>query len=105
MAGCASLTVGQLFAASPTDQQQLVSANNAFAFDLMSRVTQAQPDANVFISPFSVSSVLQMTGNGAAGETKSEMQQVLKTAGMSSGSLNATFKDLDQQFAARKDVT
>jgi serpin B len=105
MAGCASLTVGQLFAGSLLDQQQFVSANTAFAFDLMSRVTQAQPDANVFISPFSVSSVLQMTGNGAASVTKSEMQQVLKTAGLSAGSLNAAFKDLNQQFAAREDVT
>jgi serpin B len=91
--------------AGPFEDDKLVSANVGFAFDLMRQVVQAQPDANVFISPFSVSSVLQMTGNGAAGETKSEMQQVLKTAGMSSGSLNAAFKDLDQQFAARKDVT
>ena len=91
--------------AGPFEDNKLVAANIGFAFNLMRQVVQSQPDANVFISPFSVSSVLQMTGNGAAGVTKSEMQQVLKTSGLSSGSLNATFKDLDQQFAARKDVT
>jgi serpin B len=100
-----ALASRQVAVAGSLDDDKLVSANVGFAFDLMRQVVQAQPDANVFISPFSVSSVLQMTGNGAAGVTKTEMQQVLKTVGMSSGSLNAAFKDLDQQFAACKDVT
>jgi serine protease inhibitor len=87
------------------DQDRLVDANTAFAFDLMGRVMQAQPGANVFISPFSVSSVLQMVENGAAGATKTEMQQALKTSGLSAASLNAAFRGLNQQFTARKDVT
>ena len=69
-----------MVAASETNQQALVSANTAFAFDLMGQVAQAQPDANIFISPFSISSVLQMVENGAAGQTKTQMQQVLHTA-------------------------
>lgn len=87
-----------------TDPQKLVAANNAFAFDLMNQLVQAQPDANTFISPYSVSSALQMTANGAAGETRAEMQQALRTAGMSAGALNGAFADLDRQFAARQDV-
>jgi serine protease inhibitor len=101
----ASLAAWQLVASPATDQQRLVSANTAFAFALMNRVAQAQPGANVFLSPFSVSSALQMAGNGAAGDTKSEMQQVLKTGGLSAASLNSACSNLDQQFAGRKDVT
>lgn len=88
----------------PANQEKLVAANTAFAFDLMNQITQAHPDGNAFISPFSVSSVLQMVNNGAAGETRNEMQRVLKTDGMSATALNGAFKDLDQQFDARKDV-
>lgn len=89
----------------PVDPQQLVAANTAFAFNLMNRLEQDQPSANVFVSPYSVSSALQMTANGAAGETKAEMQQTLKTSGMSAPSLNAAFKALDEQLGNRKDVT
>lgn len=87
-----------------TDLQKLVAANNAFAFDLMNQVAQAQPDANAFISPYSVSSALQMTADGAAGETRGQMQRALRTAGMSNAALNGAFADLDQQFGARRDV-
>jgi serpin B len=91
--------------ASAGDQQKLVSANTGFAFDLMGQVMQTQPDANVFISPFSVSSALQMVGNGAAGRTETEMQQVLHTAGLPSAMANPAFKELNQQLASHKDVT
>jgi serpin B len=87
------------------DQESLVTANTGFAFDLMNQIAQAQPDANVFISPFSVSSVLQIVNNGAAGGTKTEMQQMLKTSGLAAEPLNAACQSLDQQFTARKDVT
>ena len=95
----------QRVAASAADQQKLVSANTGFAFDLMGQVTQTQPEANVFISPFSVSSALQMVGNGAAGQTKTEMQQVLHTTGLPSAIANPAFQELNQQLASRKDVT
>jgi serpin B len=95
----------QMVAASGADQQKLVAANNTFAFDLMGQVARGQRDANVFLSPFSVSSSLQMVENGAAGQTKAEMQQVLHTADLTSAIANPAFKELNQQLAARKDVT
>src|SRR5208282_6159657 len=67
---------------STADQAGLAAANTGFAFDLLKQIAKGQPDANIFISPFSVSSVLQMVGNGAAGETRTEMQHVLKTGGL-----------------------
>jgi serpin B len=95
----------QRMVASYADQQKLLSANTDFAFDLMGQVTKAQPDANVFISPYSVSSALQMVGNGAAGQTKTELQQVLHTTGLSPAMSNPAFKELNQRLVSRKDVT
>jgi len=95
----------QMVAASGADQQRLVAANNTFAFDLMGQIPRGPRDANVFLSPFSVSSALQMVENGAAGQTKTEMQQVLHNADLTSAIANPAFKELNQQFTSRKDVT
>ena len=97
----AGLTV---LAASSADQEKLASANTGFAFDLLKQITREKPGTNVFISPFSVSTVLQMVGNGAGGETKAEMQRVLKTAGLPAETLNAAGKDLNQSLNSQTNV-
>ena len=97
----AGLTV---LAASPTDQEKLAAANTGFAFDLMKQITREHPGINVFISPFSVSTVLQMVGNGAGGETKAEMQRVLKTTDLPAETLNAACKDLNQSLNSQTNV-
>ncbi|MGA3285430.1 MAG: serpin family protein [Verrucomicrobiota bacterium] len=88
----------------PADQAKLAAANTGFAFDLLKQIVRGQPDTNVFISPFSVSSVLQMAGNGAAGETRTEMQRALKTGGLPTASLNAAYKDLNQSLNSQTNV-
>jgi serpin B len=85
-------------AASLADQQKLAAANNGFAFKLLKQLAKDQPVANIFISPYSASTVLQMVGNGAAGRTKAEMQQVLETTGLSSDAVNAANKDIAQSL-------
>ncbi len=90
--------------AAPADQEKLASANTGFAFDLLKQITREQPGTNVFISPFSVSTVLQMVANGAAGETKAEMQHVLKTTGLPAEMLNAACKDLNQSLNSQTNV-
>ena len=90
--------------ASPADQEKLAMANTGFAFDLLKQIAGEQPNANVFISPFSVSSVLQMVANGAAGDTKTEMQRVLKTTGLAPDSLNAACKDLNESLNSQTNV-
>jgi len=97
----AGLTV---LAAAPADQEKLAAANTAFAFDLLKQITREQPGTNVFISPFSVSTVLQMVVNGAAGDTKAEMQRVLKTAGLPPEALNSACKDLNQSLNSQPGV-
>lgn len=85
-------------AASLADQQKLAAANNGFAFKLLRQLAKDQPVANIFISPYSASTVLQMVGNGAAGQTKAEMQQVLGTTGLSSAAVNGANKDIAQSL-------
>ena len=97
----AGLTV---LATAPDDQEKLVSANTGFAFDLLKQIAAEQPDKNIFISPFSVSTVLQMAANGAAGETKAEMQRVLETGGLPAESLNAACRDLNQSLNSQTNV-
>lgn len=87
--GCAS------HAASPEDKEKLASADNGFAFRLLTQLAKDRPGSNIFISPYSVSAALQMVENGARGRTWEEFQQVLGTAGMSQDAVN----DANQDFA------
>lgn len=87
------------------DPARLAAANTGFAFDLFQQIVREQPDANVFISPFSVSTVLQMIDNGAAGATKQEMERVLHTDGWSAGDLNAACEGLNQSLNSQTNVT
>jgi len=84
-----------IFASSPTDQSSLVSADTGFAFGLLKELVKEQPANNVFISPYSISTLLQMVCNGAAGSTRDQMAQVLGTTRLEPAALNQAFKDLD----------
>ena len=65
----------------PINQQQItlansvVEANNLFATDLYDKYKSK--DGNLFFSPYSISSALSMTYEGAKGKTAEEMQVVL----------------------------
>ena len=89
---------------TPADQDSLTAANTGFAFDLLKQIVGKQPDGNVFISPYSVSTVLQMVGDGAAGRTKQEMESVLHVNGLAER--DAACKSLDQSITSgQNDVT
>jgi serine protease inhibitor len=83
----------------------LSEADNGFAFGLLRQIAKGQPAQNIFISPYSVSTVLQILGNGAAGKTRAEIQGVLKTDGFAPGELNAASRELNQSLASPSDVT
>lgn len=53
----------------------IIDANNQFTFDLYSRYST--DDSNIFFSPYSISSALAMTYEGARGQTAEEMQKVM----------------------------
>jgi serine protease inhibitor len=80
--------------ASSGDERELAAANNVFAFNLLKQLAKDQPAENIFISPYSASTVLQMVANGAAGQTKTEMRHVLGTQNLSANSVNGANKDI-----------
>jgi serpin B len=65
------------------DRDDLTTANTAFAFDLLKQIASKQGDRNIFISPYSVSAVLQMVSDGAAAGTKQEIESVLHVGQLS----------------------
>lgn len=67
--------------------EKIVSPNNAFGFKLLAEV-EADENENTFISPTSLFAALSMVYNGADGETKDEIAQVLQTEGISVADLN-----------------
>lgn len=71
---------------------KLAAANNAFAFKLLKHLATEKPSGNLFVSPYSAATALQMAANGAAGQTKTEMQQALETSAFSETELNAACK-------------
>lgn len=60
----------------PQEFDTVVGANNQFAFDLYSKYKSEE--GNIFLSPYSISTALTMTYEGARGKTAEEMQAVLR---------------------------
>ena len=77
-------------AATPESLEATVDASNLFAFDLYERYSAG--DDNVFYSPYSVSTALSMTYEGARGATAEEMQAVFHWS---------TYPDVRRPGAAR----
>jgi len=73
--------------AADAGASNLAQASNEFGFRLARELAKAQPGQNICISPFSLASVLQLIRNGAAGETKNQLDQVLETGGLSATNL------------------
>ena len=71
-----------------------VARDNAFTFDLLRAVRKHSTDANVFISPLSVSMALNMTLNGAVGATADEMRTALRESGYSTADINTYCQSL-----------
>ena len=87
-----------VLASSPADEARLAAADTGFAFELVKELAREKPAKNVFISPYSISTVLQMVCNGAAGRTKQEMASVLGTSDLEPDTLNQACKELDQSI-------
>lgn len=55
--------------------QEVVNANNQFAFELYSELNKTEQN-NIFYSPYSISTALAMTYEGAKGQTADEIKSV-----------------------------
>jgi serine protease inhibitor len=56
---------------------EVVLGNSQFGWDLYHRLAAAHPGENIFFSPYSISTALAMTAEGARGETAREMGALL----------------------------
>ncbi|MGO8697206.1 MAG: serpin family protein [Limisphaerales bacterium] len=81
-------------AAEPVAEQDLQSANADFAFNLLQQLAIELPASNIFISPYSASTVLQMVSTGAASTTLTEMESALCTTNLSLSTLDNGNKEL-----------
>jgi serpin B len=79
--------------------ERLASANNRFGFSLFAQLSAKQPKENVFISASSVAMALDMTLNGAAGETQQAMMKTLELQGTSPADVNAANLALRKSLA------
>ena len=71
---------------------EVIGASNQFAFGLLAQASR--PGENLFLSPLSASMALGMTMNGAAGETWSQMRDVLGFGGLAEEEINAAYESL-----------
>lgn len=75
-------------------EKSVLDASNHFALTLFERTSAAAPGGNVFISPLSVSMSLGMVLNGAAGETRAQMQRTLGFGEAELADVQSGYRDL-----------
>ena len=74
--------------------EQLITANNDFGLDIFREVRNESEEQNIMISPLSISVALAMAYNGAGGDTKKEMENALRVAGLTADEINVSYKIL-----------
>ena len=75
-------------------EESIIESSNNFSFDIFSRMNQADPNSNIFISPLSISIALSMTANGAAGDTKAVIKAALHQSDLTDEEINKAYKSL-----------
>ncbi|MFO7929325.1 MAG: serpin family protein [Candidatus Humimicrobiaceae bacterium] len=74
--------------------KQLITANTDFSFKIFNQLAEEDAGENIFISPYSISTALAMTYNGAEGDTKDAMAKTLEFNGIPLDGLNEGFYNL-----------
>ncbi len=78
--------------------QQISNANADFGFRLFAEMQKAQPNGNVFFSPYSVSSALTMTLNGANSDTLVQMGRTLSLKKIPLENVNRGYEALNMRL-------
>ncbi len=86
---------GTGFSGENPGTKNFAKGNNQFSLDLYARLKKTTD--NLFFSPYSISTVMAMTCNGARGKTRKEMAQVFHFPDENS-TLNTTYMNLRQNF-------
>jgi serine protease inhibitor len=90
MCGCVQPFEAQPLRVSATFTGQ----TNEFALDVFKRINEAGAGGDVFFSPLSLHMALGMVLNGANGQTRTEMQQVLRLSDVTLPEANNTYRQL-----------
>ncbi|KGX84402.1 serpin family protein [Pontibacillus marinus] len=73
--------------------QGVIDGNTVFAWDMFKELSEEEKQKSIFFSPFSISTALSMTYQGARGETKEEMKDVLGYQGIDIQQVNESYKN------------
>jgi serpin B len=87
--------------AIPADQAKLALANSDFGFNLLTRLAAGEPGSNIFISPYSASTALQMVATGAEGATLTQMNTALCTSNLQESVIESGAKEIAAIVNAR----
>lgn len=64
-----------------TPPEDALEGQKDFSFDLFFQLIESQDEDNIFISPYSIHTALHLAATGADGETRDEMDEVLRLQG------------------------
>lgn len=105
LAGCGRSTVSQN---KSYDMEKIdaavIEGNSQFAFDIFKELNNEDSEKNIFISPFSISTALAMTYNGADTTTKEAMAKALKYEGIEIDAMNSSYEALLGYLNSMKDI-
>ena len=79
-------------------QREIVNAGNYFAFNIFKEVSALAKEPNTFFSPLSLNFALGMLINGATGETRMEMAEVLGMADFTDNEINEYYQKMMQSL-------
>jgi len=101
--GCRLAT--QASAITTNDLQEFTEANNRFTFKLLRDTSETRPGQNVFISPFSAGTVLQMAADGARGVTEAQIRQILGLTNLTAQTADEARKEISRALAENTNIT
>ncbi|SET64748.1 serpin B [Natronincola peptidivorans] len=73
---------------------RFLEGNQRFTFDIFKELNREDQNQSIFISPFSISTALSMTYQGAGGATKEGMAEALNYIGIEMETLNDSYRKL-----------
>lgn len=85
--------------------QILIEGNKLFAIELFKEIARTKEGENLFISPYSISSAIGMAYNGAKGNTKDEIANILGIGEISDEAFNSGSKYLLQKLNKSESAT
>ncbi|MBR4048266.1 MAG: serpin family protein [Bacteroides sp.] len=86
-------------------EQEMVGANNDFAFNFFNQLSFLEGEKNMMVSPLSLTQAMAMLANGADGNTKTELMKVLGFEGYSLVEMNAYYMNLNKGLLSADKTT